>query len=209
VVKRQYDSSSRQVAAEAAQQRVLNAARQLFLRSGIDSVTIAQIAKKAEVSSPSVYAQFGSKAGILRALMSRAIFSVDYERVAAELRAVSDPVQALRLTAAVARSIYEGETKEMALLRGASAFSPELKKLDAEFEDKRYELQEPRLALLFAKGCARQGLTLERARDLMWMLTSRDVYRMLVLEKQWTATAYEEWLAETLVSELSSPARRK
>jgi len=55
-----------------------------------------------------------------------------------------------------------------------------------------------------ASGRVRQGLTLERARDLMWMLTSRDVYRMLVLEKQWTPAAYQQWLAETLVSEPAS-----
>ncbi|HEY6078588.1 MAG TPA: hypothetical protein VIW29_07285, partial [Polyangiaceae bacterium] len=68
----------------------------------------------------SVYALFESKVGILRALMSRAIFNADYERVAARLREVTDPCESLRLTAAVARSIYEGEEKELSLLRGAA-----------------------------------------------------------------------------------------
>ena len=200
--KRPYDSSSRQAAAEHAQHRLLEVARQLFAQSGIDAVTIAEIAEKAEVSVSSVYALFESKAGILRALMSRAIFNADYERVAARLRAVTDPRQALRLTAAVARSIYEGEAKELALLRGAASFSPGLKKLEAEFEDRRYELQSARIELLFNLRRQRPGLSLERARDLMWMFTSRDCYRMLVVEKQWSPEEYESWLAKLLVREL-------
>lgn len=202
--KRPYDSSSRQAVAEQAQHRLLEVARQSFLQSGIDAVTIAEIAEKAQVSVSSVYALFESKAGILRALMSRAIFNADYECVSARLREVTDPCQALRLTATVARSIYEGEEKELALLRGAASFSPELKKLEAEFEDRRYELQSARLELLFELEQERPGLSFTQARDVMWMFTSRDCYRMLVIEKHWSPDEYESWLAALLVRELTS-----
>lgn len=202
--KRPYDSSSRQAAAEQAQHRLLEVARQSFLQSGIDAVTIAEIAEKAQVSVSSVYALFKSKAGILRALMSRAIFNADYERVSARLREVTDPREALRLTATVARSIYEGEEKELALLRGAASFSPGLKKLEAEFEDRRYELQSARLELLFELKQERPGISFTQARDVMWMFTSRDCYRMLVIEKQWSPDEYERWLAALLVRELTS-----
>jgi AcrR family transcriptional regulator len=202
--KRPYDSSSRQVAAAQAQRRLLEVARQSFLKSGIDAVTIAEIAEKAGVSVSSVYALFESKAGILRALMSQAIFNADYERVSAQLREVTDPREALRLTATVARSIYEGEEKELALVRGAASFSPELKKLEAEFEDRRYELQSARLELLFELEQQRPGLSFTRARDILWMFTSRDCYRMLVIEKRWSPDEYERWLAELLVRELMS-----
>lgn len=182
---------------------MLDVSRRLFSRSGIDGVTVAQIAEASEVAGSTIYALFRSKAGILRALMRRAIFNADYDRIARELREVADPIEQLRLTATVARSIYEGETKEMALLRGASAFSPELKKLEREFEDKRYELQSDRLANLFKQGLERPGVTLQRARDIMWMLTSRDVYRMLVIESRWSPAEYETWLAAALVRDLT------
>ena len=201
--KRSYDSTSRKVAAEETQERVLDVSRKLFSRSGIDGVTIGQIAEQSEVSGSTIYALFGSKAGILRALMERALFNVDYERIARELQALTDPIEQLRLTAAIARSIYEGESKEMALLRGASAFSPELKKLEGEFEDRRYELQNDRLAKLFERGLQRPDLSLQKARDLMWMLTSRDIYRMLVMESKWPPAEYEKWLAEALVKALT------
>jgi len=201
--KRTYDRASRTRAAEETRQRVLDAARTLFSRSGIDGVTLAQIAEHSEVAASTIYALFASKAGILRALLHRAVFNADYDRIARELKDVADPVAQLRLTASVARSIYDGETKEMALLRGASAFSPDLKKLERELEAKRYELQQDRLAALFERGLQRPGLRLEHARDVMWMLTSRDVYRMLVLERKWSADEYEKWLAQALVRDLA------
>jgi AcrR family transcriptional regulator len=202
--KRAYKSTSRQLAAEETQRRVLDAARKLFSRSGIDAVTIAQIAEHADVAGSTIYALFGSKAGILRALMRRAIFNADYERIASELRGVADPIEQLRLTAAVARSIYDGESKEMALLRGASAFSPELKKLEREFEDRRYEIQSDRLANLFERQLQRPDVSLKQARDLVWMLTSRDVYRMLVIESKWSSVDYEKWLTQALLSGLTN-----
>ena len=33
----------------------------------------------------------------------------------------------------------------------------------------------------------------------LWMLTSRDVYRMLVHESGWSADRYQAWLSDTLV----------
>lgn len=116
---------------------------------------------------------------------------------------------ARRLTAAVARSIYEGEEKELALLRGAASFSPGLKKLEAELEDRRYELQAARIELRFEQKQQRPGLSFERARDVMWMFTSRDCYRMLVVEKQWSPDEYEKWLAELMVRELTKDGEQR
>ncbi|HEY6078066.1 MAG TPA: hypothetical protein VIW29_04650 [Polyangiaceae bacterium] len=104
----------------------------------------------------------------------------------------------------MARSIYEGEEKELSLLRGAASFSPVLKKLEAEFEARRYEMQSARLELLFELKRQRPGLSLERARDLMWMFTSRDCYRMLVVDKHWSPEEYEKWLADLLLRELTA-----
>ncbi|MFG3756626.1 hypothetical protein, partial [Klebsiella pneumoniae] len=97
----------------------------------------------------------------------------------------------------VARAVYDGERSELGVLRGASAFAPELRKLEAEFENTRFEMQKARIALLFAQSMARKELDVATARRIMWMYTSRDVYRMLVLDGGWSADAYEAWLART------------
>ena len=80
----------------------------------------------------------------------------------------------------------------------ASALSPELRKLQLEFE------QTGSICSASASSSlqARQGqdvLDREHARHVLWMLTSRDVYRMLVHESGWSADRYQPWLADTLV----------
>jgi AcrR family transcriptional regulator len=200
--KRRYVSETRERAAERTRQRVLDAARHLFSRKGVDGVTIAQIAKRAKVSVPTVYALHRSKAGILRAIMESALFGPEFQAARARLAGVTDPVELIALSAQVARAIYESESTALGMLRGVSGFSPALRDVEREFETVRYEMQEARLRLLYAQSRAKQGLSLDKARRILWMYTSRDVYRMLVQEGGWTADEYEEWLAETLVGAL-------
>ncbi|HJS06217.1 MAG TPA: helix-turn-helix domain-containing protein [Pirellulales bacterium] len=201
-IKRKYQSRLRSQAAEATRQRVLRAAKAHFTRHGIDRVTIAEIAERAEVAASTVYALFKSKEGILRELMSRAIFGERFRSATEQLKGVHDPVKLIGLTAQVARAIYEGESTELGLLRGASAFSPALRKLEQEFERLRFEMQEERVRLLFEQAKQKQGLPFDEARRLLWMYTSREVYRMLVQEGGWTPDRYQRWLADTLVATL-------
>jgi AcrR family transcriptional regulator len=203
--RRPYDSQRRTAAAEATRRRVLDAARALFSRSGIDAITVADIAKRSRVAESTVYALFKSKVGILRALLTQAIFGAGYQAAALRLDTTDDPIALLRLTAGVARTIYENEASEIGLLRGASALSPELRKLEREFEDARYELQRRRVEMLFERSLARPGLTLDAARRILWLYTSRDIYRMLVVEGGWAPDAFERWLAETIVETLARP----
>ncbi|MEU0005745.1 TetR family transcriptional regulator [Streptomyces sp. NPDC006314] len=52
-------------------QRVLDAARDLACASGWDQVSLSAVAAAAEVSRPSVYKEFGNRAGLGRALVVR------------------------------------------------------------------------------------------------------------------------------------------
>jgi AcrR family transcriptional regulator len=206
---RRYDSGKRKQAAEVTRATILDAALSLFARRGIDAVTIAEIAAKARVSIPTIYALYQSKAGILRALLRTTMFGPRYQEAQAHLAGETDAARLIELTAAVARSIYEGEREALGLLQRASAFSPALRKMEQELEDMRFEMQEERVSLLFAQSKARKGLTFERARQLLWMYTSRDIYRMLVHESGWTPGEYQAWLADALCSALVEPPRQR
>jgi AcrR family transcriptional regulator len=203
--KRKYVSALRDEAAERSRRRVLGAATSLFARSGIDRVTIAQIAARARVSVPTVYALFKSKEGILHAILETALFGPAFQAARARLEGVTDPVVLIERSASVARAIYESESVALGLMRGASALSPALRKAERAFEDLRYSMQEDRVRLLFAEGKARPGLELDEARRILWMYTGRDIYRMLVQEAGWTPDRYEAWLATTLVTSLVRP----
>jgi AcrR family transcriptional regulator len=200
--KRSYVSKLRSEAAAATRARVLQCAQALFARRGIDAVTIDAIATRARVSAPTVYALFKSKEGLLRALMEAALFGGQFRAAHARLDAISDPVQQIAASASIARAIYESERAELGLIRGASAFSPTLRKLEQHFEETRLSMQKARLERLYSEGKARKDLPFEKARRLLWMYTGRDVYRLLVEEGGWTPDEYEAWLSETLVQAL-------
>lgn len=195
-------SRRRAKGAQATRARILAAAKEMFVRDGIDRATIADIAAKAGVAAPTVYAGFKSKEGLLRALMEAALFSAGFEAARRRLEGVDDAVEMIALTADVAWSVYAGEQDELGLLRGASAFSPALRRLEDEFERIRLEMQAPRVERLFAEGKARKGLGPDEARRILWMYTSRDVFRMLVQEGGWSGEQYRDWLRATLLAAL-------
>ena len=200
--KRAYASPVRTEAADETRARILAGAGDLFSRRGIDAVTIAEIARKSGVAGSTVYAIFKSKEGILRGLMEQSLFCGSFQSAQQILASIMDPVEMIALTSHVSRAIYESESSDLGLLRNVSGFSPSLRKIEEEFEQTRFQMQEERIRRLFAAGRARKSISFDEARRIMWMYTSRDVYRMLVLEGGWTPARYQEWLSETLVAAL-------
>lgn len=200
--RRAYSSSARTEAADETRTRILASAKELFSERGIDAVTIAEIAERSGVAGSTVYSIFKSKEGILRRLMEQSLFGGRFQSAQQILAGIGDPVEAIARTAHVSRAIYESESSDLGLLRNVSGFSPALRKIEDEFERTRFEMQEDRLSRLFDAGKAKRGIGFDEARHILWMYTSRDVYRMLVIEGEWTPDRYEEWLAQTLVAAL-------
>ena len=200
--RRRYDATGRAERALETRQRILDAARELFTTRGVDKVTIAEIAAAADVSAPTLYALFQSKTGILKAVVERSFFNPRYAEIAEQAETTRDPEAILRITASISRVILDTERDEIGLMRGVSVLSPELKAIEAELEAVRFTIQEPRAKLLVKLVPAARRLGLARVRDILWMYTGRDVYRMLVLERGWSSDQYESWLAETLIRTL-------
>lgn len=201
---RSYHSPSRARAAEARREAVLTVARDHFGARGIDAVTIAELATAAGVGTSTVYAMFGSKEGILRALMTDALFGARYRAVLARFEGETDPVRLIARTAEIACAVYDGEDSALGLLRGASTFAPSLRAIEEEFEGLRYTMQEARVVALHRAGRLAPGLSVEDARRILWALTSRDLYTRLVGVAGWSPRRFERWLAQTLLAQLVS-----
>jgi AcrR family transcriptional regulator len=205
--KRRYDSARRRAAAGDLRLRVLDAAKRLFAQHGIDRVTVQTIAAAGDVAAPTVYALFQSKAGLLKAIMEGTFFGDDYAALAARTKTTDDPRKLLRITASISRVIFDTEKAEIGLIRGASAFSAELRQVESELDRVRYKLQERRARLLVAKYRASRALGLATVRDILWLFTGRDIYRMCVVERGWSSDKYEEWLGDTLIQLLTGSQR--
>src|SRR6516225_6344519 len=96
---RPYASAIRKRHAEATSAAILAAARRLFATSGYQTTTIERIAALAEVSVPTVYVVFGSKAAILAALVAGAGGDADIRALAAEATSETVPRRRLRKAA--------------------------------------------------------------------------------------------------------------
>lgn len=203
--KRIYNSEFRSVQAAATRKRILACAKKLFQQDGYECTTIAIIAQTAAVSSPTIYCLFKSKLGILRALMDEALPVEHFQALVEEVKREKSPKKRLFISAKIARQIYDAEKAQMDIFRGASVLCPEFKKLEKEKELRRYKRQEESLKILFKEKALIKGLSVKKARDMLWAFTGRDFYRMLVIEQGWTSDEYEKWLGTLLVTTLIDP----
>jgi len=202
-----YKSLVRERQAADTRRRIVEATRQLLQREGYAGMTVEAIARRAEVSAQSVYAIFKSKTGILVALLDESAFGPGYEEAVHKALSANDPGTRLRLAAPIARHIHDAQSSTYDLLRGAGVVAPELAKLEHQRECLRYEREERMIISLRDAGSLRPELDYTTARDIFWMLTGRDIYRMLVRECGWSSQKYQDWLADTLVPSLLGPQK--
>jgi len=205
---RRYTSESRQRQADETRRRIVEATRRLLRTEGYAGMTIEAIARSAGVSAPTVYAIFKSKTGILTELLDESTFTPSYDEAVRQALSAREPEVRLRLAAGIARQIHDAQSVVFDLLRGAGVVAPELAKLERQREALRYERQERMIISLRDAGRLRAGLDYATARDVFWMLTGRDIYRMLVRERRWSSQKYQDWLADTLVHSLLEPEKK-
>lgn len=125
--RRPYDSLRRAAQARETRADIAHAARRLFLAQGWAATTVREVAREAGVSVPTVYATYGNKAGLTRALADAADLSADAAPLLAELTAPgATPARQLAAMAGYDRRLFERAGDVIALLREAGRTEPEL-----------------------------------------------------------------------------------
>jgi AcrR family transcriptional regulator len=200
--RRRYHSPTRQRQAEQTRSRILASARDLFRSAGYASTTIDAIASSAQVSAKTVEAVFGSKRGVLAALVDPLTSAGPPRELIDRIRGATDPVRRLELVAELCRRVYESSTPEFELMRGAAAVAPEIEAVASLVETRRRDNQVRVITYLRDQRRLKDDLTQTEATDIIWTLTSYDVYRALVAQQHWPATRYETWLVRTLADSL-------
>jgi AcrR family transcriptional regulator len=200
--KRPYHSQVRQRQAEETRRRILVAARELFESRGYALTTLEAIAELAEVSPKTVTAIFGSKRALLAEVINPEALNPRAQQLIEELRATEDQALQLSLVAQITRQAYEPLADSLELLRTAGAVAPELADVRRQIEERRHQNQARLIATLREQEALRPGLPVEEATDVLWALTSYDLYRMLVMDQHWDPQRYETWLAQLLIEHL-------
>jgi AcrR family transcriptional regulator len=198
---RAYDASRRRARARVRRQTVLDAARDLFLRDGFATTTVAAIAHQAAVSTETVYKTFGNKSGLIEALYQEAVQGEGlvpaYER-SEELRAETDPHVVLRGWSRLSMEVGPRVAAVQLLVRDASLSDPTLAALHARLDEDRLSRMTDNASYLHSAGHLRPDVTVAHAADLMWTVTAPETIDLLVHRRSWTLQQYADFIYETL-----------
>jgi len=196
--RRTYNAPARRVQAAATRSRILAAARQLLRERGYPATSLTMVARAANVSVESVYDHFGTKRGLLSALVDAAVDPPQFdERMQAAMHS-GEPRQLLRMTAEFGRLAYDRSWDIIDAMRGAGLADPEIAEAWRLADARARAGQAVVVQALAQRHALRTDLSQTEAADVLWSLTAPDVYRMLVVESRWTSDRYAEWVADAL-----------
>lgn len=206
---RRYDSSRRRAQAARTQQEVVEAARLLFLADGYGQTTVSAIAEAAGVSVETIYKAFGGKPGIVRALVSKSLEGsgpVPAEQRSDEMQAVQrDSRAVIRNWTRLGTEVAPRTAPIVLLIRAAAGTHPEMADLLAEVDESRLRRMENNARTLYERGDLRQWITLEEARDILWLISSPELYELLVLRRGWSADRFAAFQANQIIAALLPP----
>jgi AcrR family transcriptional regulator len=207
--KRRYDSRRRERQALATRQKIVDAAREQFLRDGYAATTVSRVASAAGVSVETVYKAFGGKPGLVSAIAEAGLAGagpVPAEVRSDELQRVQgDPRAIIRGWGELAAEVAPRVCPALLLLRDAAS--------DAEVADLRAQLDASRLARmthnarsLAAGAHLRADIGVEDAAEVMWTYSSPELYELLVIRRGWDADRYGAFIADAMIAALLPPA---
>ncbi|MBP1159787.1 TetR/AcrR family transcriptional regulator [Rhodococcus sp. PvR099] len=184
-----------------ARRKILTAARTLFTTTGYASTTIKAIAAEAGVAVQTVYFVFGNKRSVLAALLDVSIAGDD-EPIAtldrpwvAEAVAEPDPMAQLRIQVHGARLILDRVGPVLLAVRAAAGADPEVAQLWATTCE-HHETVLRHLTTALAEKV--DGLDVDRCVDVGLALQSPETHALLIDERGWSATDYDDWVVEAL-----------
>jgi AcrR family transcriptional regulator len=203
--KRRYNSTRRQLQANETRKQIIEAASKLFSLYGYSGTTIHAIAQEAAVSSETVYAVFGNKRNILTNLIDISVGG-DHHPIPllqrpgpqAVLRE-NDPVHLIKLFAQDISEILERIAPIYEIIRIAAKTEPEIADLLKNLLEQRLQNLASVTKHLEALGSLREGIDEMQATETIWVITSPEVFRLLINDRGWTKEHYVNWLSDSLI----------
>jgi len=197
--RRPYDSPRRRDQAQATRTDIAAAARRLFMTRGWAGTRVSDVAREAGVAEPTVYAVYGSKAGLALALIDSVDTAADIEAQDAELQATAgNPAGQLGAMIGFDRSLFEHGGDVLGLLHDAGRSEPDLA---AAYQQGRARGDRTRQRVFSAwlPRAFRQGTDARSAGDTYAALCNVDVYRVLTEERGWSPDQVEGWWRDCLI----------
>lgn len=202
--KRTYDSSRRKEQALQTRRQIVEAARNLFIERGYAGATIDAIAHGAGVATETVYAVFGNKRAILSRLFEVSLVGDD---LPIPLLERSGPQAAMHETdqhrqiELFAYDIYEIMSRVAPLfdiMHVAAKTEPEIAEMLQNILNARVQGMMAFIRALAKNGSLREGVTPQEAAEMVWTLTSAEVFTLLNVNRGWSEEKHKQWLIDAL-----------
>lgn len=209
---RRYDSSGRRAQARRNQEAVLAAAQRQFLGTGYGATTIGAVAAEAGVSVETVYKAFGGKSGLVRAIYDRSLRGrgpVSAYRRSDEMRArESDPETIMRGWGELTTEVASQLTPIRLLIRAAAAGDPEMAELLTDIDNEHLERMGHNARFLAERGYLRDGVTTDKAADVLHTCSSVELYDLLVLRRGWSLPDFARFVSDLMICALLDRGQR-
>ncbi|MDQ4119360.1 MAG: TetR/AcrR family transcriptional regulator [Actinomycetota bacterium] len=202
--RRTYHSPMRAEAARRTRRAIVAAATELFVERGYTAASLREVAQVVGVARPTVAAAFGSKPALLRQVVDEALAGDDEPVPVAErpwfapVWNATDPPAVLDAYALVCTVIGRRAARVFEVVRRAADESGEIAELWAALTRNRRLGAAMPVRRVVETGALRQGLSVERAVDRVWILNDPAHYAALVLDQGWPEHDYRDWLAEQM-----------
>ena len=204
--KREYDSTRRQVQANETRRHILEAARKLFMDRGYAGATAEAIAAEAGVAAQTIYSIFKNKKRMLVSLMNVSpTTGVEDHTPMSErpsVQAVSqerDQRRQLEMFAQVVAANLDQFAVVSEIMADAAKTDPDLHRILQKLNKQRLEHMTLAVEQVAANGPFREKINEGYARDIVWALTSPEVFLLLTQERGWPKEKYAQWLADMLI----------
>ena len=199
---RPYRSALREEQAERTKLLIARAARERFVASGWAGTSVRSVAAAAGVSEATVYAVYGTKAGLAVSLVDSADEAADVDRVMRELsEADGHPHGQLAAFVGFDRRLFEHGGDGLRVLVEGMRNEPALA---AAYEEGRGRGERTRRQVFstWPAGTRRRGVTVQRALDMYAVTVSIQAYDIATGERGWAPDRVERWWVETLAEQL-------
>ena len=190
----QYHSPRRAAAAESTREAILRHARKLFLEQGYGATTVSDIARAAQVATPTVYASAGGKAAMFVELLQPAINDLPAAQAVAAARQSDDPRQVMIHCVSGARRGQERYWDVVSRLMRRPPEDELAQQAVANIADKCLEALAGVAQHLLELGALRADVGAADATDTLWFYFGPNSWYSLVGERGWTFDRAEQWL---------------
>lgn len=199
---RPYRSALREEQAERTRLLIAKAARERFVEAGWAGTSIRSVATAAGVSEATVYAVYGTKAGLAVSLVDSADADADVDRIVRELaQAAGDPRAQVAAFVGFDRRLFQHGGDALRVIVEGMRNEPALA---AAYEEGRGRGERARREVFstWPASARPKGVTLQRALDAYAITVSLQAYDIAVHERGWEPDRVERWWVDTVAAQI-------